>query len=52
MMKEKSKIDNKCNIEVNCINCNGENVVTTNPNLTHFLNIQNFKSWLQKQILH
>jgi hypothetical protein len=51
-MKEKSKIDNKCNIEVNCVNCNGENVVTTNPNLIHFLNIQNCKNWLQKRTLY
>jgi hypothetical protein len=27
--------------EVNCVNCNGENVVTTNLNLIHFFNIQN-----------
>jgi hypothetical protein len=41
-MKEKTKlIINMTYIEVNCINCNGENVVTTNLNLIYFFNIQN-----------
>jgi hypothetical protein len=31
---------------VNCINSNGENVVTTNLNL--FFNIQNCQNWVQK----
>jgi hypothetical protein len=48
MMKEK-KIDNKCDIEVNCINHNGDNVVTTNLNLIHFFNIQNCGNWIQKR---
>jgi hypothetical protein len=34
---------------VNCVNCNSENVVTTNLNLIHFLNIQNRKNWVQNQ---
>jgi hypothetical protein len=34
---------------MNCVNHNGENVVTTNPNLIHFFNIQNSKNWVQKR---
>jgi hypothetical protein len=34
---------------VNCINGNGENVVTTNLNLIHFFDIQDCKNWVQKQ---
>jgi hypothetical protein len=37
---------------VNCVNCNGENVATTNLNLIHFFNIQNCKNWVQKQTLY
>jgi hypothetical protein len=33
---------------VNCVNCNGENVVTINLNLIHFCNIQTCKNWIQK----
>jgi hypothetical protein len=40
-------MDNKCDIEVNCVNYNGENVLTTNLNLIHFFNIQNCKNWVQ-----
>jgi hypothetical protein len=40
---------NKCDIEVHCVNSNGENVVTSNLNLIHFFNIQNCKNWVQKQ---
>jgi hypothetical protein len=29
---------------VNCVNHNGENVVTPNLNLIHFFNIQNYKN--------
>jgi hypothetical protein len=48
MMKEKTKL--LINVtEVNCVNCNGENFVTTNLNLIHFFNIQNCKNWIQKQ---
>jgi hypothetical protein len=36
-------------IEVNCVNLNGENVVTTNLNLIHFFNIQNCKNWVKKR---
>jgi hypothetical protein len=35
-------------MEVNCINRNGESVVTTNLNLIHFFNIQNCKNWNKK----
>jgi hypothetical protein len=49
MMKEKTKFVNTCNIEVNCVNRNGENVVTTNLSLIHFFIIQNCKNWVQKQ---
>jgi hypothetical protein len=47
-MMKKKKNDNKCDIEVNCINRNGENVVTTILNLIHFFSIQNCKNWIQK----
>jgi hypothetical protein len=39
-------------LEVNCINHNGENVVTTILNLIHFFNIQNRKNLVQKQIAY
>jgi hypothetical protein len=48
-MKEKKEIVNKCDIEVNCVNCNGKKVVTSNLNLIHFFNIQNCKNWVKKQ---
>jgi hypothetical protein len=47
-----NQIDNKCHIEVNCVNCNNEYVVTTNLNLIHFFNIQNCKNWVQKRIFY
>jgi hypothetical protein len=43
----KEKTDNKCDIEMNCVNHNSENVVATNLNLIHFFNIQNCKNWVQ-----
>ena len=47
-MKEKTKLTINV-IEVNCINCNGKTVLTTNLNLIHFFIIQNCKNWIQKQ---
>jgi hypothetical protein len=37
MIKEKTKLFNKYDIEVNCINHNSRNVITTGLNLIHFL---------------
>jgi hypothetical protein len=61
-VERKNKIDNKCDIEVNYVNDNGENVVTTNLNLIHFFNIQKRTSYIifvkrcpnypQNEILH
>jgi hypothetical protein len=33
---------------VNCVNHNGESIITTNLNLIHFFNILNYKNWVQK----
>jgi hypothetical protein len=43
VMKEKTKLI------INCVNRNGENVVTTILNLIQFFNIQNYKNWVRKR---
>jgi hypothetical protein len=42
-------MDKICNIEVNCTNSKGDNVVTTNVNIFHICNFQNCDNWVQKQ---
>jgi hypothetical protein len=36
---------------VDCVNCKGENVVTTNLNLIHFFNIQSCKTGLKMNFI-
>jgi hypothetical protein len=42
-------IVNKCDLEVNFVNCNGESVVISILNLIHFFSTHNFQTWIQKQ---
>jgi hypothetical protein len=44
MVLERTKLLVNCDIAKNCINLNGQNVLTTNVNLIHFFYIRNCKN--------